>query len=313
MMCSTWKISVFGIVALMLAFGLTAGDAFAHSDGHSEHTRSTVPHFTDATIIVKAYSTETTDPPAANGNGGGRKDRDVDGVNLLTADPEDGLRATEVLDALEFVYTVGQTPVKGKGITITIPSGWTPATEDVNDGYNRDGEVELYVAGVMKRDKLRVTSRSMKFTGIDPALDTGDTVVFRFKRVKVPVRADTYEFGVISEMTGEKHVNKVNPHLLEHMLLSLLKMRYDPDPWHDPAWESGDNHAHRGRTYRIPMTRPMHTWTATGLLTRRPHTQVTAPTTPMTRRPKLSSRLMTTGILSPPTWNHIVTLRLPGL
>ena len=31
MMCSTWKISVFGIVALMLAFGLAAGDAIAHS------------------------------------------------------------------------------------------------------------------------------------------------------------------------------------------------------------------------------------------------------------------------------------------
>ena len=40
MMCSTWKISVFGIVALMLAFGLTAGDAFAHSDGHSSHPAS---------------------------------------------------------------------------------------------------------------------------------------------------------------------------------------------------------------------------------------------------------------------------------
>ena len=32
----------------------------------------------------------------------------------------------------------------------------------------------------------------------------------------VPVRADTYEFGVISEMTGPKHVNKLNPHLLAH-------------------------------------------------------------------------------------------------
>ena len=30
MMCSNWKISVFGIVALMLAFGLVTTDALAH-------------------------------------------------------------------------------------------------------------------------------------------------------------------------------------------------------------------------------------------------------------------------------------------
>ena len=133
--------------------------------------------------------------------------------HLLTAEPEDRLRATEVLDALVFTYTVGRTPVKSKAITITIPSGWTHATKDVDDGVNRDGEVELYVAGLIERDKLVVSSRSMKFEGIDPALNPGDTVEFWFKRVTVPVRADTYEFGVISEMTGDKHVNKLNPHL----------------------------------------------------------------------------------------------------
>ena len=78
---------------------------------------------------------------------------------------------------------------------------------------NRAGEVELLVNGVLTRDKLSVTSRSMKFTGVDPALEPDDTVQFWFKRVTVPVRADTYEFGVISEMTGDKHVNKLNPHL----------------------------------------------------------------------------------------------------
>ena len=64
MMCSTWKISVFGIVALMLAFGLAAGDAFAHSDGHSDHPNNVVQHFTDATLAVTAISSETTDPRA---------------------------------------------------------------------------------------------------------------------------------------------------------------------------------------------------------------------------------------------------------
>ena len=33
MMCSSWKISVFGILALMLAFGLAAPDALAAKTG----------------------------------------------------------------------------------------------------------------------------------------------------------------------------------------------------------------------------------------------------------------------------------------
>ena len=226
MMCSTWKISVFGIVALMLAFGLAAGDAVAHSDGHSDHPNNVVQHFTDATLAVTAISSETTDPRLANGNGDGRTDREV---NLLTADPEDGLRATEVLDALVFTYTVGGTPVKEKAITITIPSGWTPATKDVDDGVNRAGEVELFVNGLLTRDKLSVSSRSMKFTGTDPALEPRQTVEFWYKRVTVPVRADSYEFGVISEMTGGKHVNKLNPHLKAHAMQPVLDTETD-DP-----------------------------------------------------------------------------------
>ena len=213
MMSSTWKISVFGIVALMLAFGLVAGDAVAHSEGHSDHLRNTVSHYSDATISVTAESSLTLDPREANGNGDGRKDRLPGDVDLLTAGPDDILRATEVLDALVFTYTAGRAAVKDKAITITIPSGWTPATKDVDDGLNRDGEVELYVNDVVNRDKLIVTSRSMKFTGSDPA---PDTVQFRYKRVEVPPRAGSYEFGVTSEMTGEKHVRNLNPHLPEH-------------------------------------------------------------------------------------------------
>ena len=66
MMCSTWKISVFGIIALMLAFGLTAGDAFAHSDGHSDHPNNVVQHFTDATLAVTAISSVNIPDPRAD-------------------------------------------------------------------------------------------------------------------------------------------------------------------------------------------------------------------------------------------------------
>ena len=239
MMCSTWKISVFGIIALMLAFGLTAGDAFAHSDGHSDHPNNVVQHFTDATLAVTAMSSITeNDELDANGNGGGRIDRGEGEVNLLEAPLGRRLRATEVLDALVFTYTVGRTPVKAKAITITIPSGWTPATKDVDDGVNRKGEVELLVKGVLTRDKLIVGSRSMKFTGTDPALEPKDTVQFRFKRVTVPVRADAYEFGVISEMTGPKHVNKLNPHLAVERAPHAIE-QLDPDTADPNAHDHG--------------------------------------------------------------------------
>ena len=76
MMCSTWKISVFGIVALMLSFGLVAGDAFAHSNRHTSHPAApnAVNHFDDATLTAVVNSSVTPTPPAlpaANGNGGG--------------------------------------------------------------------------------------------------------------------------------------------------------------------------------------------------------------------------------------------------
>ena len=74
MMCSSWKLGVFGIVALMLSFGLVAGDAFAHSDRHTSHpaTPNAVNHFDDATLTAVVYSSVTPTPPAlpaANGNG----------------------------------------------------------------------------------------------------------------------------------------------------------------------------------------------------------------------------------------------------
>ena len=45
----------------------------------------------------------------------------------------------------------------------------------------------------------------------------------------VPVRADTYEFGVISEMTGDKHVNKLNPHLAGEDAPHAIQLDADTD------------------------------------------------------------------------------------
>ena len=116
MMCSTWKISVFGIVALMLAFGLTAGDAFAHSDEeHEGHTRTTVKHFSAASIIVTATSSTGDE-----GTGGAVGRSGVDLFADTFDDTTETLRATEKLDSLVFTYTHGGVPSKKGTVTLTI-------------------------------------------------------------------------------------------------------------------------------------------------------------------------------------------------
>ena len=132
MMSSTWKISVFGIVALMLSFGLVAGDAFAHSDGHTSHPRTNVRHFADTSIDVTVYSESGPD-----GTGGAETRT---GDNLFTDNVT--LRATEKLDALHFMYDHGSAEKKGT-VTLTIPRTWTRAVRDNNDGVDEEGEITV--------------------------------------------------------------------------------------------------------------------------------------------------------------------------
>ena len=207
MMCSTWKISVFGIVALMLAFGLTAGDAIAHSDGHSDHPRTNVRHFTDSSIKVTVNST-TGD----TGTGGAEDRTDAN----LFDDTTETLRATEKLDSLVFKYSHGSKSAKGT-VTLTIPRSWTRTRPDNNDGVEDEGEVE--VSGAF--DNYKVSSGGggwqvkVNFTEDPPVGGYGDTMI-TYRKITVPNRAGKYEFGISSTTVGDGHTATVNPHSAAH-------------------------------------------------------------------------------------------------
>ena len=204
MMCSTWKISVFGIVALMLAFGLAAGDAIAHSDGHSAHARTNVRHFADSSINVTVNST------TGDEGTGGAADRPA--LNLF----DEGtpmLRATEKLDSIVFMYTHGSKEAKGT-VTLTIPRTWTRAVRDNNDGVDEEGEIEVEGA-----NSWSVTSGGggwqvkANYTDDPPGYAPA---VITYKKVTVPNRAGRYEFGISSTTVGDGHTATVNPHSAPH-------------------------------------------------------------------------------------------------
>ena len=216
MMCSTWKISVFGIVALMLAFGLTAGDAIAHSDGHSSHAAAprAVNHFDDATLTVMVTSSTL---PVKNadgsyrdqGNGGGKVNRSAENLLLETAQK---LRATEVLDQIVFTYKPGRSMTKEKNIVLTIPGGWTQPVQDNIDGMNEPGEIKINQGSVSIRSGgggWRISTGSY-----DPAPTS--PVKITYKRVTVPKRAGDYQFGFTSNVVGGGHVSQLDSHLLTH-------------------------------------------------------------------------------------------------
>ena len=214
MMCSTWKISVFGIVALMLSFGLVAGDAFAHSDRHTSHPAApnAVNHFDDATLTVVVNSSVTPPPPAlpaANGNGGGIMRRD--GTSLLNTPDGEKLRATEVLDSIVFTYTPGITSSVGN-VILTIPGGWTEPVQDNDDGIHEDGEVTINSGSVSIGSGgggWRISSANY-----DPA--PAAQIIITYKRVTVPKRAGAYQFGFTSNVIGAGHVSQLDYHLNGH-------------------------------------------------------------------------------------------------
>ena len=206
MMSSTWKISVFGIVALMLAFGLTAGDAFAHSDGHSDHPPANVKHFTDSKIKVEVHSESGID---GTGGAATRPGEDLFAEGTLM------LRATEKLDALVFTYSHGGKSAKGS-VILTIPRTWTRAAVDNQDGVEEPGEVTVVGA-----DTYTVTSAGggwqvkANLTSDVPESGYPDTVI-TYKKLEVPNRAGEYEFGISSTTVGDGHTATVNPHSAAH-------------------------------------------------------------------------------------------------
>ncbi len=213
MMSSTWKISVFGIVALMLSFGLVAGDALAHSDGqHAGHTRSTVKHDSAAAITVTATS------QAGEDGTGGAVTRDEENLFADSTGAANMLRATEKLDALVFTYSHGGVPSKKGTVTLTIPRTWTRAQPD-----NANGEVEPGEVTVSGANSYTVRSAGggwqvkANLTSDPPAGGYGPTVI-TYQKVTVPNRAGKYEFALSSTTVGDGHVSTVDPHSTVHAM-----------------------------------------------------------------------------------------------
>ena len=231
MMSSTWKISVFGIVALMLSFGLVAGDAFAHTDGHSSHPRTNVRHFSDANITVGVEST------VDSGGAVERVGDDLFGIGETLM-----LRANEKLDTVVVTYKhVSDTDWQKKGtVTLTIPRTWTRAVRDNDDGVDEPGEITVGGA-----DSYSVTSGGggwqikANFTSDPPHTDA----VIYYKKVTVPNRAGRYEFGISSTTVGDGHSSALDPHSTNHAVQA-------EDPEEPPA----GYHKHSGATaFRVEV------------------------------------------------------------
>ena len=200
MMCSSWKISVFGIVALMLAFGLIDARADVQD----------VKHPGDATIAVAVNST------TANGGAVGRSS---DVATLTTGASPEVLRATEKLDSLVFTYTLSADEAGRAGsVEILLPGHWRGAFKTDNTADERDWAAYLddsASTGNVTNATATITSSMLKATvshsDADPSA-SGDTIVFVYRNVTVPQRAGTYDFDVRSNLVDTSvHTNYLDP------------------------------------------------------------------------------------------------------
>ena len=100
-------------------------------------------------------------------------------------------------DALVFTFTAGGRMEIGAQVEIDIPSSWTPAFEDNNDGSIAEGEVSVAtdpagLAGLEVSGGGNVPwTLNATTTGI---LEVGNTVTFTYNMVTAPSTEDTYMF-----------------------------------------------------------------------------------------------------------------------
>ena len=210
MMCSSWKISVFGIVALMLIFGLN--DATAHDPSNpgetGDHTVDVgarhVKHHGRATFAVTA-SSETPDGAAA------RDSSNDDVFNLVEAER---LRATEKLTSLVFTYTLSPDEAGRKGtVVIDLPSGWRGAflTDDAADPDDwavpvldsKDPRAGGTITGDGGNAKLSVAYNRFTATIDHEDAESGNTIEITYRNVRVPKGSAPYEFTVTSNLVDK--------------------------------------------------------------------------------------------------------------
>ena len=175
MMCSTWKISVFGIVALMLAFGLATSDVMAQTD------------YSPVTVTVTARSSG-------------------DSPGIISA-----LRAADVVDITFAITTTEEAATADPTgtITITIPAGWSRAflTSDTDPATleaNRDQRAGAVIASdtATNADDITLAVRGNQLIATVKKDVAGSTITWLYRNVKLPARAGTYAFGVHSTIHG---------------------------------------------------------------------------------------------------------------
>ena len=158
------KISVFGIVALMLAFGLTAGDAFAQ-----------VPAAGPNTLTVTA----SPDPLRAAGT-----------ATMITF-------TLTVVDRVDVLDATPATPATPAGtVTVNIPFEWTSRPiEDNGDTIPDAGEVTFKRGSASGRDVGRVSNRNLIIT-IPEGIAGNGTYTVVYNMATVPHREGSYRFSV---------------------------------------------------------------------------------------------------------------------
>ncbi len=177
MMCSNWKISVFGIVALMLAFGLATTDALAQTEYSPVTVEVTARSSGDSPVIINA------------------------------------LRAADVVDITFVINTTAIATADPTGtITITIPSGWSRAfmTSDTLDTLEpaRDQRAGAIIAfdsadtNADDADDITLDARGNRLIATVKKDVIGSTITWHYRNVKLPASASTYAFGVHSTIHG---------------------------------------------------------------------------------------------------------------
>ena len=208
------------------------------------------------------YSSLTTDPRLANGNGDGAIPRSNVALNGIPDAMK--LRATEILDSIVFTYTPGVTTTKERNIVLTIPGGWTQPVIDNNDGINEAGEITINQGTV----SIGAGGGGWQIStgSYDPAPST--PVVITYKRVTVPKRAGAYHFNFTSNVVGPGHVSQLDSHLQSHarQVVTIADQNAGNIGHGDlGSLDFVQGHSHTGATWTITLA--IHTHAGDGSIT----------------------------------------------
>ncbi len=124
---------------------------------------------------------------------------DADGMSTPLTDVGPDMALGDVT----ITYTATARISAGGKVMVTVPAGWTRPSEDVDDGVDNPGEVELTGSA-----SLRVTGDGgalpWKLEATTSAVvESGDTLVFTYKKVTSPSTEGSYTFTTIASISAE--------------------------------------------------------------------------------------------------------------